>query len=98
MLMELVIRGITIGLVYALMGVGLALLNGVMRIINFAHGEFYMIGGYMAYYSMTLLGLPFYFAVPSAIAIITAEVRKGDWGKALGVHQCGPRDRILFRI
>ena len=59
MLLELIIRGITIGLVYALMGVGLALLNGVMRIINFAHGEFYMIGGYMAYYSMTLLGLPF---------------------------------------
>ena len=69
MLMELIIRGITIGLVYALMGVGLALLNGVMRIINFAHGEFYMIGGYMAYYSMTLLGLPFYIAVPLAIAI-----------------------------
>ena len=69
MILELIIRGIIIGLVYALMGVGLALLNGVMRIINFAHGEFYMIGGYMAYYSMTLLGLPFYLAVPSAIAI-----------------------------
>ena len=69
MLSELLIRGITIGLVYALMGVGLALLNGVMRIINFAHGEFYMIGGYMAYYSMTLLGMPFYLAVPTAIAI-----------------------------
>ncbi len=69
MLLELVIRGIAIGLVYALMGVGLALLNGVMRIINFAHGEFYMIGGYMAYYSTTLLGLPYYFAVPAAIII-----------------------------
>ena len=69
MLLELIIRGLTIGLVYALMGVGLALLNGVMRIINFAHGEFYMIGGYMAYYSMTLLGLPFYLAVPAAIFV-----------------------------
>jgi branched-chain amino acid transport system permease protein len=67
MLLELIIRGISIGLVYALMGVGLALLNGVMRIINFAHGEFYMIGGYMAYYSSTLLGFPFYFSVPTAI-------------------------------
>jgi branched-chain amino acid transport system permease protein len=69
MLMELIIRGITIGLVYALMGVGLALLNGVMRIINFAHGEFYMIGGYMAYYSSTMLGFPFYFSVPTAILV-----------------------------
>ena len=69
MLLELFIRGITIGLVYALMGVGLALLNGVMRIINFAHGEFYMIGGYMAYYSSTMLGFPFYFSVPTAMIV-----------------------------
>ena len=69
MLLELIIRGISIGLVYALMGVGLALLNGVMRIINFAHGEFYMIGGYMAYYSSTLLGFPFYLSVPTAIIV-----------------------------
>jgi branched-chain amino acid transport system permease protein len=70
MLLELVIRGLSTGLLYALMGIGLALLSGVMRIINFAHGEFYMIGGYMAYYSMTLLGLPFYVAVALAMAIV----------------------------
>jgi branched-chain amino acid transport system permease protein len=69
MFLELIIRGLAIGLVYALMGIGLTLLNGVMRVINFAHGEFYMIGGYMAYYSMTLLGLPFFLAVPVAMAI-----------------------------
>jgi branched-chain amino acid transport system permease protein len=69
MLLELVIRGLAIGLVYALMGVGLAFLTGVMRIINFAHGEFYMIGGYAAYYSMKLAGLPFFLAVPAAMLI-----------------------------
>ncbi len=67
MFWELVIRGSAIGLVYALMGLGLVLLNGVMRIINFAHGEFYMIGGYLAYYAMTLGGMPFYLAVPLAM-------------------------------
>ncbi|GAB4255637.1 MAG: branched-chain amino acid ABC transporter permease [Deferrisomatales bacterium] len=67
MFFELIVRGAAIGLVYALMGVGLVLLNGVMRIINFAHGEFYMIGGYTAYYSMTLAGVPFYVAVPLAM-------------------------------
>ncbi len=70
MLLELIIRGLAIGLVYALMGIGLALLSGVMRIINFAHGEFYMIGGYMAYYAITLAGLPFYLAVPLAMGIV----------------------------
>lgn len=70
MFLELIIRGLAIGLIYALMGIGLALLSGVMRIINFAHGEFYMIGGYMVYYSITLLGLPFYLAVPLAMIIV----------------------------
>lgn len=69
MFLELIVRGAAVGLVYALMGVGLVLLNGVMRIINFAHGEFYMIGGYTAYYSMTLMGLPFYVAVPLSMGV-----------------------------
>ena len=70
MLLELIIRGLAIGLIYALMGIGLALLSGVMRIINFAHGEFYMIGGYMTYYAITMVGLPFYLAVPLAMGIV----------------------------
>jgi branched-chain amino acid transport system permease protein len=69
MFTELVIRGLAMGLVYALMGLGLVLLNGVMRIINFAHGEFYMIGGYLAYYIITLAGWPFYLAVPAAMIL-----------------------------
>jgi branched-chain amino acid transport system permease protein len=70
MFLELVIRGIAIGLVYSLMGVGLSLLQGVMKIINFAHGEFYMIGGYVAYFAITTFGLPFYLAVPASMVIV----------------------------
>ena len=69
MFTELVIRGVAIGLVYSLMGVGLSLLQGVMKIINFAHGEFYMIGGYLAYFAITLFGLPFYLAVPVSMIL-----------------------------
>lgn len=69
MLIELIIRGVSIGLVYAMMGLGLVLLNGIMRIINFAHGEFYMIGGYAAYYAMTFFHFPFYLAIPYAMLI-----------------------------
>ncbi|MEW6262887.1 MAG: branched-chain amino acid ABC transporter permease [Thermodesulfobacteriota bacterium] len=79
MFLELVIRGTAIGLVYALMGVGLLLLHGIMRVINFAHGEFYMIGGYLAYYSITLLGLPFFLGIPVSMAatfVIGAVVEK----------------------
>jgi branched-chain amino acid transport system permease protein len=70
MFLELLIRGIAIGLVYSLMGVGLSLLQGVMKIINFAHGEFYMIGGYLAYFAITSFGMPFYLAVPAAMIIV----------------------------
>ena len=51
------------------MGVGLSLLQGVMKIINFAHGEFYMIGGYLAYFAIMDFGLPFYLAVPVAMIL-----------------------------
>jgi branched-chain amino acid transport system permease protein len=69
MLFELVVRGVAVGLIYALMGLGLTLIFGVMRIINFAQGEFYMIGGYTAYYLMTLVGFPFYLAIPAAMVV-----------------------------
>lgn len=64
MLLELIIRGVAIGLVYSLMGVGLVLIQGVMKVINFAHGEFYMIGGYLAYFATTSFGMPWYLAIP----------------------------------
>jgi branched-chain amino acid transport system permease protein len=70
MFIELFIRGIAIGLVYALMGVGLSLVQGIMKIINFAHGEFYMIGGYFAYFAITSYGIPFYLAIPLSMILV----------------------------
>src|SRR5262249_29684373 len=49
--------GILIGAVYGLMGVGLALIFGVMRVINFAQGDLMMLGMYAAFYCFTALGL-----------------------------------------
>lgn len=43
---DLLVNGILIGLFYALMAVGLALIFGILRVVNFAHGEFYMVGSY----------------------------------------------------
>ena len=49
--------GLLIGAVYGLMCVGLGLIFGVMRVINFAHGDFMMIGMYAAFYLFTLAGV-----------------------------------------
>jgi branched-chain amino acid transport system permease protein len=54
---NMLITGILRGGLYGLMAVGLALVFGVMNIPNFAHGEFYMLGAYFAYFAYTNLGL-----------------------------------------
>jgi branched-chain amino acid transport system permease protein len=51
------ISGLLIGGVYALVGIGLTIIFGVMRIINFAQGELLMIGMYLTYYLFHLLGV-----------------------------------------
>ncbi len=59
---QLVFSGILIGGVYALMSIGLTLIFGVLRVVNFAHGEFLMLGMYGAWGLSTLAGLNPYTA------------------------------------
>ena len=68
-LIQLVLSGILVGSVYALMSIGLTLIFGVLRIVNFAHGEFLMIAMYGAWAFTHLFGLNPYIA---AIAIVPA--------------------------
>jgi len=44
-----VLNGITIGLVFALVAIGLTIVLGLMEVVNFSHGSFYMLGGYMTF-------------------------------------------------
>jgi branched-chain amino acid transport system permease protein len=64
-----VMNGVMLGSTYALLGIGLTLVFGIMRIVNFTHGEFYALGGYMAYMLVTLLGVNFFIAILLATAI-----------------------------
>ena len=47
---QLLLNGIVIGVIYALVAMGLSLIFGVLEIVNFAHGEFYMLGAMLAYF------------------------------------------------
>lgn len=49
-LLNLLMNGLLIGVIYALMALGLTLIFSVLGIVSFAHGEFYMIGGYVVYF------------------------------------------------
>ena len=64
---EQIINGLIIGSMYALIGSGLALIYGTMRVLNLAHGEFYMLGGYFVFFLVVTYGVPSYLAIPLAI-------------------------------
>lgn len=61
---QLVISGLLIGGVYALISIGLTLIFGVMRIVNFAHGEFVMLSMFISYWLVSLTGMSPLLAVP----------------------------------
>ena len=54
---QYVVTGLLVGGVYALMSIGLALIFGVMRVVNFAQGDFMMLGMYLTYYYAVVLGI-----------------------------------------
>ncbi|HET6369193.1 MAG TPA: branched-chain amino acid ABC transporter permease, partial [Pseudomonadales bacterium] len=56
-LTQYVVTGLLVGGVYALMSVGLALIFGVMRVVNFAQGDFMMLGMYLTYFYAVALGI-----------------------------------------
>ena len=66
--------GLLIGAIYGLMCVGLGLIFGVMRVINFAQGDFMMLGMYAAFYFFTALGMQATFGntVGPFVAILLA--------------------------
>ncbi len=51
-------NGAVIGVIYALIAVGVTLIFSILKIVNFAHGDLYMLGGYCAYYVIEYLGFP----------------------------------------
>jgi branched-chain amino acid transport system permease protein len=58
------LNGLLVGGIYALIASGMALIFGVMRLVNFAHGAFLMLGTYLSFYGWTLLGLNPYLGFP----------------------------------
>jgi branched-chain amino acid transport system permease protein len=58
-----------LGGTYALLGIGLTLIFGIMRVVNFTHGELYAFGAYMMYMLVMLLGMNFFLALLLAVAL-----------------------------
>jgi len=67
---QALISGILVGGVYALIGIGLTIIFGVMRVINFAHGDLMMVGMYLTYFLFTLAGIDPFLSVIITIPLM----------------------------
>ncbi|CAB3711338.1 branched-chain amino acid ABC transporter permease [Achromobacter marplatensis] len=66
LLIQGLINGLILGAIYGLIGVGLNVVFGVLRVVNFAHGEFLVLGAYFAFYLMEYAGINPLVALPLA--------------------------------
>ncbi|MDD2418368.1 MAG: branched-chain amino acid ABC transporter permease [Oscillospiraceae bacterium] len=64
-----VINGLGLGSIYALVALGYSMVYGIVQLINFAHGDIIMVGGYSVYLIMVMNGLPAWIAIPASLII-----------------------------
>src|SRR5512144_1730725 len=95
---QTIVNGLFTGGIYALVAIGLTLIYGVMLILNFAHGEFLMLGMYISYWLFTLAGLDPYLSVPIAALLIFglgALIQRGLVQRVLAAH---PLNQIILLL
>ncbi len=63
-------NGVVIGVVYALAALGVSLVVGIMNVVNFAHGELYILAGYFSYLFASTLGMNVVLAMVLAVALV----------------------------
>ena len=68
-LSQQLINGLVLGHAYALVAIGWTLLLGVARLVNFGHGQMYMLGAFVTWWAVTKAGVPYALALPIAMAI-----------------------------
>lgn len=72
-ILQQIFNGICEGSVYAMVAVGLSLIFGILEVVNFAHGEFYTIGGYLTYMLCLILGFDYNIAI-AMVCLISALI------------------------
>ena len=82
---QLVVSTLLLGGIYALIAVGLTLIFGIMRVVNFAHGEFLMLGMYLAFWAFALWHLDPYVVLVIALPVFFAVGLLSYWLVMQGV-------------
>ncbi|MGD9803376.1 MAG: branched-chain amino acid ABC transporter permease [Hyphomicrobiaceae bacterium] len=69
-LTQQIVNGLVLGSGYACVALGWTILLGVARVVNFAHGQLYMLGAFVTWFAMTTMGAPYWMAIVVAILVL----------------------------
>jgi len=67
---QVIVNGAILGMNYALIALGLTLIFAIMGVLNFAHGQMYVLGGFITYYVVTQLGLGFFVGLIASVVVL----------------------------
>lgn len=70
LVIEQLVNGLVLGCMYASIASGLTLIWGTMKMLNFAHGEFYMIGGYFVFFALNFLGISGFWCLVLSVIVV----------------------------
>jgi branched-chain amino acid transport system permease protein len=93
--LQQLINGISLGSLYGLVAIGYTMVYGILRLINFAHGDVLMIGCYFAFYAFLIFSLPWWVSFPMAILFTALLGIALDRGAYLPVRKA-PRISALI--
>ena len=79
------VNGVTQGSLYALVALGYSMVYGVLKLLNFAHGDLYMVGAFVGYFVLQWFGGPMALVAPVPIVILCMFLLAGGGVGALGV-------------
>ena len=68
-ILQQLVNGISLGSIYALIALGYTMIYGIIKLINFAHGDVYMVGAYTGFFAVTFAGFPLWAAIIAAMVV-----------------------------
>jgi branched-chain amino acid transport system permease protein len=90
---QTIVNGLTTGMLYALIALGYTMVYGVLKLLNFAHGDVYMVGAYIGYFVIQWFGGPTGLAVPVPLVLVVMFALAAGGCGALGLAM----ERFAYR-